>query len=55
MGKLNAYVGMLTLVTIGLLVYGLFFRGTSNTSSASGKGVNAGNATAGFLGGKRRK
>ena len=55
MGKLNAYAGLFTLVAVGLLVYGLFFRGTSSTSSASGKGVNAGNATAGFLGGKRRK
>ena len=52
MGKLNAYAGLFTLVAVGLLVYGLFFRGTS---SASGKGVNAGNATAGFLGGKRLK
>lgn len=46
MGKLNAYVGLLGLITVGLLVYAVFFNG-SHTSSEK--------ATAGFLGRKRRK
>lgn len=48
MGKLNAYMGLFGLVTVGLLVYFMFFNG-SRTASVSSK------AEASFLGRKRRK